>query len=345
MRFHLPALPGQPVTKENSTCAFTQKVRKFAEMMIPRGHEVFIYGDPKYEVNATEYIPCYPASNPPPFLDGAWDEFNNIAIQEILNRAETEDFLGLMGGRCQQLLTMLPMIACEYGIGYGGSFADFRVFESDAWRHTTYGEQRGTNTADGSFFDAVIPAYFEVEDFPLGEGGDYLLYVGRMEQRKGVQIASDVAKELDMPLLMAGDGPTIPDYGEYLGKVGPKERTKLMAGAKVLLAPTIYIEPFGCVNVEAQLCGTPAITTDWGAFGETVINGMTGYRCHTIGEFCWAVENSDSLDRERIREIARRRYSFNAIAPQYESYFGRLETLRGNGFYDTKWEGLSRNFI
>lgn len=343
MRFHLPALPGQPITKENSTCAFTQKVRKFANMMVPRGHEVFIYGDPENDSLATEHVPCYPACDPPAFTPEAWEEFNLMALPEIVERAEPDDFLGLMGGRAQQLLDeVVPQITCEYGIGYGGSFAKFRVFESYAWMHTTYGEQRGTNTADGSFYDAVIPAYFEVEDFPPPTDSvkPYLLYIGRLEERKGIQVACETAERLGETLYLAGEGPYQPSYGEALGKVGPEERGPLMANAKAVLVPTIYVEPFGFVAVEAQLCGTPAITTDWGAFTETVEQGVAGFRCRTLGEFMDAVGKADDLDRDAIRERAIANYSLEAIAPQYERYFERLTTLRNEGWYNTDWSGL-----
>lgn len=347
MRFHLPGLPGQPVTKDNSVCAFTQKVRKFAEMMIPRGHEVFIYGDPKHEVNCTEYIECYPAYGaPPPFTSKGWELANREARKEIVARVEKGDFLGLMGGNCQaELANLLPdLISVEYGIGYGGSFAPYRVFESYAWMHTTYGQQRGTNEADGSFYDAVIPAYFEVDDFPFEKNrkDDYLLYVGRLTWRKGVKIAEETAERVGLPLKIAGEGDYEPQYGETLGNLTPGPRNELMAGARALLCPTIYVEPFGCIAVEAQLCGTPAIATDWGAFTETVRHGEGGYRCRTLQEFCWAAENVDKLNRKKIRKKARQDYSLETIGIQYEAYFEQLsdlhEGLGWNGFY----EGLSK---
>ena len=335
MRFHLAALPGQPVTKANSVCAFTQKVRKFADMMVPLGHEVTIYGDEEHS-HGGDHVACYPSSEPPEFTAEAWEPFNTSAAVEIEKRAEPGDILGLMGGHCQaSLVASLPaMYPVEYGIGYGGCFAPYKVFESYAWMHTCYGQQRGSNAADGSFYDAVIPAYFEPEDFPENTGGgDYLLYVGRLTQRKGIEIVTETAKRLGMPLKLAGAGDWVPEYGEALGNVKPVERGELMAGAKALICPTIYVEPFGCIAVEAQLCGTPVISTDWGAFTETVRQGISGWRCRRLGEFMWAVENADTLDKAAIRQHAQATWSLEAVAPRYDHYFRHLKTLEGDGWY------------
>jgi glycosyltransferase involved in cell wall biosynthesis len=257
-------------------------------------------------------------------------------VNAIKERAEPGDILGLIGGNCQQpLVGALPeLFGVEFGIGYGGSFADFRVFESVAWQHTTYGQQRGTNSADGSFYHAVIPGYFDPAEHPRVKGkGDYLLYVGRLEERKGIVVAEQTAERLGMELIIAGAGPYKPNYGQLVGKVGPEERAKLMSQAVAVMMPTLYIEPFGFVAVEAQLSGTPAITTDWGAFPETVIHGETGFRCHTLGEFCEAVRRAPKLDSNAIRRSAVERYSYNAVAPQYENYFERLLTLNDDGWY------------
>jgi glycosyltransferase involved in cell wall biosynthesis len=109
-----------------------------------------------------------------------------------------------------------------------------------------------------------------------------------------------------------------------------------MGGATALFAPTLYIEPFGNVVIEAQTCGTPTITTDWGAFTETNINGVTGYRCRNAMEFAAATEWVKDLDPVAIHKRAVSLYSLDAIAPQYEQYFARLLTLWGDGWYERK---------
>ena len=167
----------------------------------------------------------------------------------------------------------------------------------------------------------------------LGDGdGDYYLYIGRMIERKGYNIAQEVCQRLGKRLILAGPGEHS-GYGEFVGSVGPEERARLMGGAIATFAPTLYIEPFGNVVVEAQACGTPTITTDWGAFTETNINGFTGYRCRTLQEFMDAAEKVKTLDRKKIREHAVGKYSVDVIAKQYEDYFKRLSTLWSNGWY------------
>jgi glycosyltransferase involved in cell wall biosynthesis len=97
--------------------------------------------------------------------------------------------------------------------------------------------------------------------------------------------------------------------------------------------PTTYIEPFGNVAVEAQGCGTPVISTDWGAMTETVEHGKTGFRCRMLSEFVEAATKVDQLDYAYIRERAQRLYSLETIAERYDRYFRRLLTLWDRGWY------------
>lgn len=351
MRFHIVALPHTHVTREFSACAFTNKVAGFCRMMKERGHTVFLYAGERNEAPCDEHIVCiregtrrahvgdkhYTEASWDP-ASKAWRIFNTKAIAEIEERAEPRDFICIIGGEAHRPIhDAFPQhLVVEFGIGYGGCFAKYKVFESYAWMHSIYGARSMNHPTgvDGQWFDVVIPGYLDPADFPAGKGdGDYLLFVGRLIDRKGYRIAQDVAERLGKRLILAGPG-KLTGYGEHVGVVGPEKRAELMGGAIALFAPTVYIEPFGNVAIEAMACGTPVITTDWGAFSETVVDGVTGFRCRTLAEFMDAIGETPSLDRAAIRRHIVDHYSLAVIGEKYERYFKRLSSLYGKGWYE-----------
>ena len=350
MRFHVVALPHTQVTKQFSGCAYTEKVRRFCMMMTSLGHKVILYAGEEVEAQVSELVTCITEDQRKAAVQDVhytqasfdnkkehWQIFNSNAIKEIAKRIKKHDFICLIGGSTQKpIADAFPEhISVEFGVGYGGVFSNFRVFESYAWMHSIYAGWKNPTTADGKFFDTVIPGYLEPEMFPLGDGqGDYYLFIGRLIERKGYNIAQEVCKALGKRLILAGPGEGS-GYGEFIGSVGPEKRAELMGGAIATFAPTLYVEPFGNVVIEAQACGTPTITTDWGAFTETNINGLTGYRCRTLQEFIDAAENVKQLDRQAIRDRAVSLYSVDVIAKQYESYFKTLLTLWDKGWYQS----------
>ena len=348
MRFHVVGLPFTQTTEDFPACAFTMKVRKFCKMMKAAGHTIFLYSGAENTTPCDEHIECISEHDRLALLNGAhytmgpfdashplWFKFNTTVAAAIRRRAEQKDFICVIGGNAHKpIADMLPhMMTVEFGIGYPGTFAKYRVFESYAWMHSVYGTTTHDAAAlDGRWFDAVISGYVDPDEFHYGPGdGDYYFFIGRLIERKGYQIAADVCKHLGVNLVIAGVG-TPPTYGEYVGPVG-LERADYYQHAKATFAPTQYIEPFGTVVPEAQMCGTPTITTDWGAFPETVIDGVTGYRCRTFGEFVEAAIAAPQLDRQVIRQKALEKFSLEVVAVKYERYFNRLLTLWDDGWY------------
>ena len=345
--FHLLGYPHTKINKSFVHCAYTQKMYNFAKMMMSLGHKVYIYGREDCEAPCTESVVVfdqedYDRTMKPDTLwigqDEAFKLFNERSIEAIRSRQSQKDFICTLAGTLQQQVAdALPhLTTVEYGIGYSGVFAKFRVFESYAWMHTYYGSKSNgdASNVDGANYDCVIPNYFDPQDFEFSaEKDDYFLYIGRLAHRKGVEIAATACKTLGVKLIVAGAEGNPPSYGEYVGLVDLKRRSDLMKRARAVLVPTQYVEPFGGVHVEAMMCGTPVITSDWGVFSETVIPGVVGYRCRTIGEYVQALSNVKKLNPHKIREYALQNFALNRVRWQYDAYFNQLLDLWGDGFY------------
>jgi len=353
-RFHLLGLPHTWTERGHwSACAYTAKVWKFIDMMTARGHECVHYGNQGSEVNCehvtllteeerqASFGPYDRNKQAPAFLWEAnrphWLVFNARAIEEIRKRICPRDFILTLTGCCSEPVAKAfsGHMTVEYGIGYYGTFSLYRCYESHAHREWCHGA-KGNKGED--YHDAVIPNYFDAREFPPPDpspGDPYYLFVGRVNEDKGWRTAVEATKAIGAKLIIAGQGAPegLPDHCEFIGPITVEQRGPLMAGAIASFAPTRYREPFGGVAVEAQLCGTPCITSDHGAFVETVDER---WRCATLREYVAAAERAATLtlqDRNAIRARAQSRYSLEAVAPLYERYFDRIYDLWGQGWY------------
>jgi len=367
---HLVALPHAHVSRDVTVCAFTTKTAKFLTMMTTLGWPITLYGGELSEVDpGVELVPIFTDdemhafygdydANTLPIVAGSWSSsdysyrtINARAIGEIGVRYQPGDIVLLTGGLAMKpIVDALPGALCvEWAAGYDGVMlsamgaqAPYVCFESNAWRHFMYGKW---GIGDGRFFDTVIPNFFAPEEWSLSKGkDDYLCFVGRMIARKGPHIAAEIASELGMPIYFAGsgvkhssegfiechDGTTLTGDVHYVGTVGVAERNELMGRARALLVPTTYIEPFGAVAVEGPLCGTPAVTTDFGAFVDTVPREL---RFNTLAEGVAATERAMELSPRKVRKDALARFSLDAVGPMYAEWFDRLSALWESGWY------------
>jgi glycosyltransferase involved in cell wall biosynthesis len=363
-KLHVLGLPWTSTTEEFVTCAYSMKLLKFGRMMTDAGYDVILYTGEDNEAVCAEHVslisnkervgwfgehdqnsvwghiswePTHPA----------WLAMNQRAIKEVSERAAPGDLLLPVAGLSQKIVAdSVPLLCCEPFVGYEGVFSNFCAFESHAWRHFLYGKYNLGN-GDGRWYDTVIPNYFDPDDFSFYDvPGDYLLFVGRVTARKNPHVAAQIAGAMGLKLIVAGPGVSkvepgvvygdgcvlLGDHVEYVGPVGIEDRADLMAGALALIAPTAFIEPFGGVAVEAMMSGTPAVTSDWGAFTETVKNGVSGFRFRTLAEGVEVTEKAFDLNRGLIRDYALESFSLEAVAPLFEGWFDRLDGLRGEGW-------------
>lgn len=171
------------------------------------------------------------------------------------------------------------------------------------------------------------------------ERGKYLLFVGRIVPEKGVKEAIEVAKETDEKLLIIG--PTYPDKIEYfnkhikphlsrkiryLGYIDQNELSKYYQGAKALLVPLQWEEPFGLTMIEAMACGTPVVAFKRGAAPEIVVHGENGYLVSSVTGMVRAISRIDKISRQDCRDYARSYFSIDYMVDRYEVVFKNLLT-------------------
>jgi glycosyltransferase involved in cell wall biosynthesis len=361
-RFHCLGLPHTRTNEDYVACAYTQKVLKFCKMMHERGHYVIHYGtegsNPICDENVTvlsneDYNKVYGDHD---FRskwfkfdvnDYAYQTFYKNAIEELGKRKQRNDFiLPFWGSGTRPICDAHEhdCIVVEPGIGYsGGHWARWKIFESYALMHA-YKGLHSVSTCDMDWYETIIPNYFDLKDFEIGpeERDDYMLFVGRVYDGKGLNIAMQVCQNLGIRLKVAGQpDPSYENYEwpeniEFVGYVGVEERKKLMMNAMGSFVPSMYIEPFGGVQIENLLCGTPTITTDWGAFTENNIEGVTGYRCRTFADFVRATR--DVMNKKISYKECRKhgeKFSLENVAPMYEKYFQDvMNVYNKEGWYE-----------
>lgn len=339
-RVHLLSTPNVQPCAADYLDVFSGFTRRFAELMTELKWTVFLYGSESTDAPCQELVCCISKADQAKFLGDepahkAWYDaanpmfvhFNVRAAAGVQARKQPGDVIATIAGTAQasvwQQHQELPFL--EYSIGYRGVCAPYRIFQSHAWRHVVHGY---TGCEYGRPYDDVIYHWFHEEEFPTRPVEPYVLYVGRITSVKGVKTVCDAAERAGVALFLMGDGdPSIITYGDYLGHLPPSERNRWMAGAQAVLCPTAYIEPSACVCTEAQLCGTPVLSTPWGGFTEYLEDKQTGFWCKSLDEFVEAIDLAPYLDRGYIRARARRLYGWEAGREAYARYFQRFDSV------------------
>ena len=389
IRLHLPAIPYTITRSEYTHCAFTERVQKFSPMMRSLGFEVYHYGVESSQSGATQNFDLMTKDewtslrihtiqwlnpkltleeatekNSDPKLDMSelsnWNspltkEFNKrlrVKLQENYRSQKTDIICVPLAKTHIDAINLDKQLTVEISIGYSGSFLNYRIFASYSWMSRTLGVEN-TNPTNYWF---VIPYYFDINDFKLSLNPNPLRigYLGRLTSLKGCGIIGEIAKKFpNIEFVLCGSGdpahflkaPNI----VYKSPIHGKERSEYLGSCVAFLHLAKYNEPFGCAPVEAQLCGTPVICSDWGGMVETVEQFKTGLRGHTLADYCYGVQMAldGKFDRKYIRERAVNLYDMFKLANNYEYVFKSvLDIYNGkNGWYspDTHIKAILEN--
>jgi len=165
--------------------------------------------------------------------------------------------------------------------------------------------------------------------------GEYLVFIGRANPDKGPIPAIEIAKKTGMPLKMVVKRneppekvyweqqvvPLLGDTIEVFENIPHQQKVELLAGAKAMVFPIQWPEPFGLVMVEAMACGTPVVAGRWGAATEVVSHGETGYLCSGIDEYVEAIGRIGEISPEACLDRVRGMFSTATMVSGYEALF------------------------
>jgi glycosyltransferase involved in cell wall biosynthesis len=194
---------------------------------------------------------------------------------------------------------------------------------------------------------ANCPNALDLSVYPFRRkaGGDYFVFLGRMSPEKGAHRALAVALEAGLPLKIAAkcreplelryfDEFIRPHLGgsiEYVGEVGHADKVELLVGARALISPIDWEEPFGLMMIEAMACGTPVLSTRRGAAPEIIEHGRTGVLVDNYREMedPEVLALADSLDPAVIRKEVEERFSPERMVADYvAAYEATIEATR-----------------
>ncbi len=164
----------------------------------------------------------------------------------------------------------------------------------------------------------------------------YLLFFGRIHHDKGVYESIRLAKQVNLPLVIAGIiqdqtyfdryvNPYLDDEQvRYIGPVGPEEKSKILGGALALLHLINFDEPFGLSVVESMACGTPVIAFNRGSMPELIIDGENGFLVDDLDQASYAISRLKTVDRRSCRSHVEKNFSVDLMVDRYIEVYGKV---------------------
>ncbi|MBY0567982.1 MAG: glycosyltransferase family 4 protein [Hyphomonadaceae bacterium] len=167
----------------------------------------------------------------------------------------------------------------------------------------------------------------------------YLAFLGRISPEKRPDRAIEIAVRTGLPLKIAAkidrvdqpywDAQIAPLVRanpniEYIGEITERQKAEFLGGARALLFPIDWEEPFGLVMIEAMACGTPVIAFGRGSVPEVIDEGVTGFIVNTVDDAVRALARLDGLDRANARARFETKFTVERMALDYVEIYERM---------------------
>jgi len=173
---------------------------------------------------------------------------------------------------------------------------------------------------------------------PVPSEPSYFAFLGRISPEKGIvdairiaqacntrlKIAAKIGEE-DLPFHEEIVAPLLDDpLIEFIGEIDDSHKPAFLSGAKALLFPIAWPEPFGLVMIEAMACGCPIIAYRRGSVPEVIEHGRTGFIVDNVAEAVAAIARLPELPRQAIRARFDERWTAKRMADDYLALYQRL---------------------
>jgi len=315
-----------------------QVASNITEGLVAKGHEVSLFASGNSITKAKLRSVCKLPYNQESSGDPKVEECMHISHM-MENAADFDiihnhfDFLPLTYSR----LIKTPIITTIHGFSspkiipvykkYDSSVAYISISDSDRHKELTYLD---------TIYHGVDPKIFTYRE----EKEDYLVYFGRIHPEKGLHKAIEIAEKSGYKLKIAGliqdenyfkkeiDPKIDHEQIQFLGNVGKEKRDLLLGGAKALLHPISFEEPFGLSVLEAMMCGTPVIAFSRGSMPELIKDNFSGFLVKNVPEAVSAVQNIEIINPEDCRTHAQENFGLEKMINSYlEAYEKVLENF------------------
>jgi len=196
--------------------------------------------------------------------------------------------------------------------------------------------QRGP-LPQANFLSTVLHGLPEKLLTPVAGPRDYLAFLGRICPEKGVDKAIRMARAKGIPLKIAAKidrvdadyfereiKPMLGDGVELIGEINDAQKPAFLSGAKALLMPIDWPEPFGLVMIEAMACGTPVIAFRRGSVPEVLEDGLTGCIVENEDEGIAALDRLDTFSNDGVRARFEQRFTARRMAEDYLRVYDQI---------------------
>lgn len=180
----------------------------------------------------------------------------------------------------------------------------------------------------------------DVKRFNVGEKNDrdYFAFLGRTSPEKGLKEICLMIKKTSHRLKIAAKVDTVDNKYfeqeikplidgsqiEFIGEIGPDEKSDFLGKAKGLLLWLNWEEPFGLVVTEAMACGTPVIVNKRGSMPELIEDKKTGFLVDSMEEMRHFLDKVDGINPQTCREHVENKFSSVIMAKEYLKLAGKL---------------------